>query len=455
MESPVVVVGSGPIGAVVARRIAEAGRAVTVLESGPAISDPPGSHVRNQARFTREPDSYFAGIASDFRYFDDAAAPPGLPGACVTAAVGGQGVLWTNNCPRPTAPERGGLLSDAEWDRYLDDAECYLGVADDTFAGSVRQQRILDRLGPTLATAGREIRAQPMAGHLVDIPGRSAPARRLVDPATIHYVATSDILAGTGVRIDFGDVQRVIVEQGRVRAVRLAGGTTMETSAVVVAAGAFDTPILLHCSGIRPPALGRYLTYHPVLYSQLVLDPSLCGDPGDLPPRLWIPPAPGAPWNTMVLRDTNPVPPAPPDVDVPAERLVEMQTFCPVDNHPDNTMTITDDGSVRFDVPLREADQARMAAAVADQQELSTALGRFRAGLEPQWMTLGFAHVMGTCRMGSRDDGTCVTDEFGQVWGAENLYLATVGVIPNALAVNPTLTGAALAIRSADRLLAG
>ncbi len=25
-----------------------------------------------------------------------------LPGACVTSAYGGQGVLWTNNCPRPT-----------------------------------------------------------------------------------------------------------------------------------------------------------------------------------------------------------------------------------------------------------------------------------------------------------------------------------------------------------------
>ena len=33
------------------------------------------------------------------------------------------------------------------------------------------------------------------------------------------------------------------------------------------------------------------------------------------------------------------------------------------------------------------------------------------------------------------------------------LYLATVGVIPDPLAVNPTLTAAALAIRSVDRLL--
>jgi choline dehydrogenase-like flavoprotein len=455
VESPVVVVGSGPIGAVTARRIAEAGRAVIVLESGPAISDPPGSHVRNQARLQQEPDSYLATISSEFTYFDESAPPRGLPGACVTAAVGGQGVLWTNNCPRPTEPERGGLLSAAEWERYLGVAEGYLGVTDDTFAGSVRQQRILDRLGPTLAAEGREIREQPMAGHLVDIPGRSAPALRPVDAGTIHYSATQDILAGTSVRIETGDAQRIVLDHGRVCGLQLADGATLATSAVVVAAGAFGTPILLHRSGIRPTALGRYLTYHPVLYSQLVLDPQLCGGADDPPPRLWIPPTTGTPWNTMVLRDTNPVPPSPPDIDLPSAQLVEMQSFCPVDNHPDNTMAITDSGAVHFDVPLREADHARMASVLADQHALATTLGRFRTGIEPQWMTLGFAHVMGTCRMGSADDGTCVTDEFGQVWGAENLYLATVGVIPTALAVNPTLTGAALAIRSADRLLAG
>ncbi len=83
---------------------------------------------------------------------------------------------------------------------------------------------------------------------------------------------------------------------------------------------------------------------------------------------------------------------------------------------PDNTMVIGDDG-VRFDVPLRAADRARMDAVVADQRRLAAGLGRFRAGVEPQWMDLGFAHVMGTCRMGPADDGTSVTDGFGQVWG--------------------------------------
>ena len=62
-------------------------------------------------------------------------------------------------------------------------------------------------------------------------------------------------------------------------------------------------------------------------------------------------------------------------------------------------------------------------------------------------------HVMGTCRMGAVDDGTSVTDGFGEVWETRGLYLATVGVIPTALAVNPTLTAAALALRSVDHAL--
>jgi choline dehydrogenase-like flavoprotein len=154
----------------------------------------------------------------------------------------------------------------------------------------------------------------------------------------------------------------------------------------------------------------------------------------------------------MILRDTCPAPAEPPDIEVASNRLVEIQSFCPVDNHPDNTMVFEHD-RVCFDVPLRAADRERMNAVAADQRRLAAGLGRFRTGVEPQWMDLGFAHVMGTCRMGAADDGTSVTDEFGQVWGMDGLYLATVGVIPTALAVNPTLTAAALAVRSVDHAL--
>ena len=123
----------------------------------------------------------------------------------------------------------------------------------------------------------------------------------------------------------------------------------------------------------HPRRSGRYLTYHPVLFSQLVLDESLCrGDGYDIPPRLQIPPTTAAPWNTMILRDTCPAPVQPADVEVASNRLVEIQSFCPVDTHRDNTMVIGDDG-VRFDVPLRAADRARMDAVVADQHRLAAA----------------------------------------------------------------------------------
>jgi choline dehydrogenase-like flavoprotein len=441
MRRGIVVVGSGPIGAVVARRFSEAGEKVTLLEAGQPISDPPGSHVRNQVRIQQDPDAYFSEIAGYLQYFDEAAPPAGLPGASTTTAAGGQGVLWTNNCPRPAAFERWPVMPDLEWDRYLGDAERYLDVHDGTFDASVRQRCIVERLRDRLAEDGREIVGQPMAGGLLD-------------PTTIHYVASHDILAGTGVSIRTAEVRRIVVDAQRASGVELACGERVDADVVVVAAGAFDTPVLLYRSGLASPALGTHLTYHPVLFAQVILDESLCrGDGYDIPPRLQIPPATAAPWNTMILRDTCPAPAAPPDVEVASNRLVEIQSFCPVDNHPDNTMVIGDEGP-RFDVPLRASDRVRMDAVVADQRRLAAGLGRFRSGMESAWLDLGFAHVMGTCRMGAVDDGTSVTDGFGRLWGMQGLYLATVGVIPTALAVNPTLTAAAIAIRSVDHALA-
>lgn len=47
-----------------------------------------------------------------------------------------------------------------------------------------------------------------------------------------------------------------------------------------------------------------------------------------------------------------------------------------------------------------------------------------------------------------------VTDHVGAVHGFENLHLATVGLIPAPVAVNPTLTALALALRTCDAIAA-
>jgi choline dehydrogenase-like flavoprotein len=45
-----------------------------------------------------------------------------------------------------------------------------------------------------------------------------------------------------------------------------------------------------------------------------------------------------------------------------------------------------------------------------------------------------------------------VTDGFGLVHGAGNLWVADASVFPTSMGVNPSLTIAALALRTADRI---
>jgi choline dehydrogenase-like flavoprotein len=65
-----------------------------------------------------------------------------------------------------------------------------------------------------------------------------------------------------------------------------------------------------------------------------------------------------------------------------------------------------------------------------------------------------FTHIMSTMRMG-RDPTTSVCDPDGQAHEVEGLFLGDTSALPNALGgPNPTLTGQALAARTADRILA-
>jgi hypothetical protein len=215
---------------------------------------------------------------------------------------------------------------------------------------------------------------------------------------------------------------------------------------VVLATGALDAPLLLWRSGITSPALGRHLSFHPVLTTQVVLEegPIAVAEHDPLP-RLGIPPTPGHPWFVMVLRDTNPLPVDPSDLAVPPHRLVEIQAFGPIDPHPDNRMGVDGGGAVHFDVPIRPADQERLDAIERDVMGLVERLGRLRRGCEPRWSAPGTAHLMGSCRMGA-DDGSSVTDRNGSLHGFEGVDIAGNALIANRLLVNPTLTSLALAV---------
>ena len=153
-RSDVIVVGSGPLGTIVARRLAEAGCRVLVLEQGPPITHPPGSHLKDEPRLQKDPDAYLAAVDAHIDYLNPDADEAGLPGAYSTAAVGGQGTLWTGNCPRATAGLRWNALTPAEWEAAYAAAESILGVRDDQFSASIRQQRVAAHLRPHLSWLG-------------------------------------------------------------------------------------------------------------------------------------------------------------------------------------------------------------------------------------------------------------------------------------------------------------
>jgi choline dehydrogenase-like flavoprotein len=431
-----IVVGSGPSGACVARILAEAGRRVLVVERGRAVSEPPGSHLRNRPDHRDDPDGWFSAVDAYLDEIDPDVPDAGLPGAATTSIVGGSGILWTNNCPRAVdGVDRPDALDDDAWAAAYGDAERLLGVREDEFADSQRAEMIRTAIAADLEDQGRRLTPIPLAG-------------RRLSHDHIHYAAPADVLAATEATVSqrTGTAQRIELDGGHAIGVRV-DDELLRTDHVVLATGAVDAPLLLWRSGIEHPAVGRHVCFHPVLATQVVLKEgsSPIGDDDPLP-RLGIPQTPEHPWFTMVLRDTNPLPVDPSDRNVPPHRLVEIQAFGPIDPHPDNHLWVDDKGRARFDVPIRTADRDRLARIERDVAGLIDALGRTRRGCEPRWSRPDAAHLMGSCRMGEPDDGTSVVDVDGRLHGVEGLDVVGNAVVPTRLAVNPTLTAVALAL---------
>lgn len=127
----------------------------------------------------------------------------------------------------------------------------------------------------------------------------------------------------------------------------------------------------------------------------------------------------------------------------------------------DNRLTL-DDVKDRFGVPrvrLHRRWHANDAERLSRLKELiRQSLGDL--GLHPAYTAPAGPpdpnshHHLGATRMGS-DPTTGVTDDYGQVFGAENLFVAGSSLFPSGGYANPTLTVIALALRLADRLKSG
>lgn len=426
-------------------RLAEKGLRVTVVDAGSAITEPPGSHVRNQARFRQDPDSFFAAID---RYLQPIFGD--LPGAAESSLFGGQGILWTNNCPRAAPFERWDAMTAEQWEQAYAAAEEVLRVVPDPTAASRTCQAIRDRLQGVLAADGRAIQGLPFSGRLLPEGGLyfNAPWDILESAAP---AVRERIAMWAGVR-----VKRLHHGNGWVRGIDLDGSKddiSLEASIVLLAGGAVATARLLHRSGIRPDALGRGISFHALLFGQVVLDAAMCPAAGeyDIAPRLWIPPTAAMPWHVQVLRDTCPLSPA--EAVGNPHRLLEFQAFLPVDFREENALVMHEREHARLDFSFSERDRERLSALEADVRRLAESLGPWRRGCEPVWVPQGTGHLVGTCRM-DREGWPGVTNRLGKVHGLENLYLSTVGLFPAPVAVNPTLTALALALNTCEAIAA-
>ncbi|GAA5063830.1 GMC family oxidoreductase [Thermocatellispora tengchongensis] len=393
----------------------------------------------------------------------------GLPNVAMSSNVGGMGAHWTAACPRPGGSERIPFLPGL--DDLLAEAERLLGVSahafdDAPFAAEVRKR--LSAAFDTGRTGDRQVQPMPLAVH------RHEDGRVTWSGADVVF---GDVTRANPRYTLFPEalVTRVRVADGRVRGLLVRDqrdGTEHEVRAerVVVAADALRTPQLLWASGVRPPALGRYLNdQSQVIFAVRLRDveaaAGIAADPDGGPEIVrhsgvsWVPFTDEEPFHGQVMQlDASPVPL--PGADRPAPgSIVGLGWFCAKDLRASDRVAFDDrerDGygmpAMRIHYRLTERDHATLAAARAAIRRAADALGE---PLDPEPITLALGaslHYQGTVRMGTSDDGTSVCDPTGQVWGVQGLYVAGNGVIPTSTACNPTLTSVALAVAGARHI---
>ena len=272
--------------------------------------------------------------------------------------------------------------------------------------------------------------------------------------------------------------------------------------AVVLAAGAFETPRLLLRNGLGGDLVGRYLTYHFQTFTVGIFPEPTGGERGrsvthlhddlmiDTPELRAAAKAAGLPWlrGGVVEHGAGPGPIDEASTYPTGAAHLHSMTDSALrrrlwvftvqgEDLPQPTNRIDLDPAVRdawgfpagratyaphrhelaasaYAAPLHEAVMLDAGAELAfsatspPQGELD-----LHAGASPLGIAPASRHVMGTARMGT-DPATSVVSPEQRLWGVDNVLVCDSSVFVTSAGYNPTLTLAALAHRAAT-LLAG
>jgi len=457
----VVVVGSGAGGGVVAGELADRGRSVLLLETGPH---------KTAADFER----WEAKAAHDlwwpirFALVDGGAG--GVVGLVGGRCVGGGTTINTKVALRAHAKdlakwqEATGVAPDL--DPHYERVERRLGVRERT--DWTKSVHTVERGFRALGSELEPVRAYTDANCMrcgSCLQGCPTNAGKSTLNTYIHDAWAAGRLE---LRAD-SHVDRVVVEDGEARGVEYedAGGERhrVDAGAVVVAAGTLNTPQLLLRSDVPDSPsrrwIGRNLGFHParLVYGLFdepqdahmvypitahAMDHQHDEDGGFVVEATTLMDPIG--FATTVEDETGPLWGEPLVEHMRAfRRWIGMLVMVNDDNN--GTVELDDGGNEVLTAAFNEEERTRLNGAFDFTRSVFEASGASKV----RWTGLVTTHVQGTCRMGVDAERSAV-DTDGQAWDVKRLYVGDGSLVPRTLSVNPSLTIMALADRLAEHL---
>ena len=459
----VVVVGSGAGGGVVAGELAERGRNVLLLETGPHLT---------AASFER----WESKASHDMWFPIRLALPAGDPGPGPLALISGRcvgGTTTINTKLALRASQRefdkwhaasGVQLSVEAMAPYYDRVCSYLGVrrrADWNWRQCVRKAAAgFEALGYELepVDAYTDENCMQCGSCLQGCPTNAGKS-------TLNTWIHRNWVAG---RLQLRPecwASRVLIsneEATGVEYVDSSGAThVVEADAVVAACGALGTPQLLMRSGVGNSWVGRNLGFHPAQFvfglfdepqdahmvapiSSHFLENAPDDRGGYIIEAVTVQDPIGF---TVALCDENGPMWGEPLVEAAKKYRNWIGLLCLSNDDNNGRIEVDADGNETYWCDFQPHEIARQQAAMEFGRRVLEAAGASQI----LWSTFASTHVQGSCRMGA-DREAGVVDLHGESHDVRRLYVGDSSVFPRTLSVNPSLTIMAMAARLADHL---